>query len=132
MAREYETIYSPFTPIHHYTPQAISQLPRKHDIIDLKRVLEQSAPPEEIKELVEQVYLKTDEYKKADKARQEAEERANAADQLKDEVFEKFTKLKVEHEKYKKDKSNEIKILMDEIDAAKKESSSDSQGVKQL
>ena len=39
LSKESETMYSPFTPYHHYTKEQINQLPKKHDIIDLSKVM---------------------------------------------------------------------------------------------
>lgn len=48
LSKEYETMYSPFTPLHHYTKEQIDKLPKKHSIIDLQKVMSESASPEEI------------------------------------------------------------------------------------
>jgi hypothetical protein len=47
-------------------------LPRKHDIIDLKRALEESAPPEEIREIAIQLYEMKLERDKSVKEKKEA------------------------------------------------------------
>jgi len=39
ISKEIETMYSPFTPMHHYTKEQIDKVPKKHDIIDLKKVM---------------------------------------------------------------------------------------------
>lgn len=44
-------MYSPFTPLHHYTKEQIDQLPKKHSIIDLSKAVTISAAPDEILEM---------------------------------------------------------------------------------
>ena len=42
MSREYETIYSPFTPQSQFKPEELVNLQKKNEIIDLKKVMEET------------------------------------------------------------------------------------------
>ena len=42
ISKEFETMYSPFTPTHHFSLQQLKEVKRKHDIVDLKKIMEDS------------------------------------------------------------------------------------------
>lgn len=54
ISKNLETMYSPFTPVNQYQQSDLKQVPRKFEIVDLKKVMEERAPPQEIADLLQQ------------------------------------------------------------------------------
>ncbi len=79
-------MYSPFTPLHHYTKEQIDQLPKKHSIIDLSKAVTVSAAPDEILEMQKSIQLLIQEKASSEKSwkdsLRQAEQRADGAELL--------------------------------------------------
>lgn len=97
-------------------------MPKKHTIIDLRKVIQEQAPPEEIAERERQIQKLTqdrvilekqltDKYQKADaKARDASDQCEKMAEQLK--------QIKFDFDEYKKSSGKEIQRLRKDLDEA--------------
>ena len=124
LSKEYETMYSPFTPLHHYTKEQMEQLPKKHSIIDLHKVMSESASPEEIQLLHKQIQALCQERVVTEKKLNEevikGEQRVTAAEKLSEKLEKQLEDKKLEFEEYKKNLGQEVKRLRQEIADAEK------------
>ena len=89
-------MYSPFTPIHHYTKEQIDQLPKKHSIIDLSKAVTVSAAPDEILEMQKSIQLLIQEKVSSEKSwkdsLRQAEQRADGAELLVESLEKRLEK----------------------------------------
>lgn len=89
-------MYSPFTPLHHYTKEQIDQLPKKHSIIDLSKAVTVSAAPDEILEMQKSIQLLIQEKVSSEKSwkdsLRQAEQRADGAELLVESLEKRLEK----------------------------------------
>lgn len=89
-------MYSPFTPLHHYTKEQIDQLPKKHSIIDLSKAVTVSAAPDEILEMQKSIQLLIQEKASSEKSwkdsLRQAEQRADGAELLVESLEKRLEK----------------------------------------